>query len=194
MFTDKLKMLWNWYTIDACFLASSWHIKTRGMFAASCIGVALLVVCLEFLRRIGKEYDSYILRQYQRRVASLQYQPRASYISPKSKEVQYAEGCGPDASCAPPLPKQQFITFRATPAQQIMRGIIHAATFGVGYLVMLMAMYFNGFIILSIILGAFLGKVLCDWMVVRLPMVSDQEFDGLIEVAKGISEPTVCCG
>ena len=187
-------MLWNWYTIDACFLASSWHIKTKGMFAASCIGVALLVVCLEFLRRIGKEYDSYILRQFHRRAASLRYRPRVSYVAPKFDDERNSSGCGPDASCAPPLPDQQFITFRATPAQQITRGAIHAATFGVGYIVMLLAMYFNGYIIISIIIGAFLGKVLCDWMVVKLPLVTEQSFDESRDEAPGISEPTVCCG
>ncbi|THV95919.1 Ctr copper transporter [Aureobasidium pullulans] len=190
----KISMLWNWYTIDACFLASSWHIKTKGMFAASCIGVALLVVCLEFLRRIGKEYDSYILRQFHRRAASLRYRPRVSYVAPKFDDERNSSGCGPDASCAPPLPEQQFITFRATPAQQITRGAIHAATFGVGYIVMLLAMYFNGYVIISIIVGAFLGKVLCDWMVVKLPLVTEQSFDESRDEAPGISEPTVCCG
>jgi copper transporter 1 len=188
-------MLWNWYTIDACFLASSWQIKTHGMFAASCIGVALLVVCLEFLRRIGKEYDAYILRQFRRRATSLRSRPKVYYQAPKFiDEQQNTDGCGPDASCAPPLPMQRFITFRATPIQQITRGIIHAATFGVGYIVMLLAMYFNGFIIISIILGAFLGKVFCDWMVVRLPLALSQEFDESSNDGIGISEPTVCCG
>jgi copper transporter 1 len=187
-------MLWNWYTIDACFLASTWHIKTQGMFAASCIGVALLVVCLEFLRRLGKEYDAYILRQFHRRATSLQYRPRVSYVTPKHDDGRASNGCGPDASCAPPLPEQRFITFRATPAQQVARSVIHAATFGVGYIVMLLAMYFNGYIIISIILGAFLGKILCDWMVVRLPLVGEQSLDGSRDGAPGISEPTVCCG
>ncbi|KAG9564908.1 putative high affinity copper protein, partial [Aureobasidium melanogenum] len=190
----KISMLWNWYTIDACFLAPSWHIKTHGMFAASCIGVALLVVCLEFLRRLSKEYDTYILRQFHRRAASLQYQPRVSYVAPKFDNQGTPGDCGPDASCAPPLPEQRFITFRATPSQQIARGIIHAATFGVGYIIMLLAMYFNGYIIISIILGAFLGKVLCDWMVVRLPLIREQSYDESQDEAPASSEPTVCCG
>jgi copper transporter 1 len=193
--TNISQMLWNWYTIDACFLASSWHIKTKGMFAASCIGVILLVVALEFLRRMGKEYDAYILRQYTRRAASLRHASQESYTNSKTNSTyEYnSDGCGPDAACAPALPRQQFITFRASPAQQITRGVIHAATFGLGYIIMLLAMYFNGFIIISIIIGAFIGKVLCDWMVVRLPLVGN-EAEGTNNEAQGISEPTVCCG
>ncbi|KLU88240.1 hypothetical protein MAPG_07227 [Magnaporthiopsis poae ATCC 64411] len=38
----KMTMLFNTYTIDACFLTSDWHIKNEGMFAATCIGVLLL--------------------------------------------------------------------------------------------------------------------------------------------------------
>lgn len=59
---------------------------------------------------------------------------------------------------------------------------------------MLLAMYFNGYIIISIILGTFLGKVMCDWMVVRLPLAGEQSLDGSEDEAHGISEPTVCCG
>lgn len=58
-------MLWNWYTADACFLSSTWHITSRGMFAGSCIGVILLVLSLEFLRRLGKEYDRLLVRKHQ---------------------------------------------------------------------------------------------------------------------------------
>ena len=57
-------MLWNWHTIDACFLTSSWHIKSYAMFACTCIGVVLLVVAVEFLRRVVKEYDAYLIRKH----------------------------------------------------------------------------------------------------------------------------------
>src|ERR1700679_2420036 len=60
----KINMLWNWYTIDACFLSSSWHITSHGMLAGSCIGVICLVLLLEFLRRSVKEYDRFLVRQH----------------------------------------------------------------------------------------------------------------------------------
>lgn len=50
-------MLWNWYTIDACFLSSTWHIRSKGMFAGSVIGVFFLVMAIEGVRRLGREYD-----------------------------------------------------------------------------------------------------------------------------------------
>jgi copper transporter 1 len=56
-------MLWNWYTIDSCFLARSWHVTSKGMFAGSVIGVFLLVIAIESVRRLGREYDRYLVRE-----------------------------------------------------------------------------------------------------------------------------------
>lgn len=150
-------MLFNWYTIDACFLSSEWKIRNNGMFAATCIGVILLVMLVEFCRRLGKEYDAFLIRQFQRHVQG----------------------------SLPPTPGP--VKFRATPLQQLVRAIIHALTFGGAYIVMLLAMYFNGYVIICIFIGAGLGKFFCDWMVVTVGIDGDDK-------AKGIEESTVCCG
>lgn len=166
-------MLWNWYTIDACFLSSSWQIKNEGMFAATCIGVILLVICVEFMRRMGKEYDELLLRQFHRRATA-------------HGVALAAKGCTGDV-----VPARQTIIFRATPLQQFIRAVIHAATFGGAYIIMLLAMYFNGYVIICIFIGAGLGKFLCDWLVVRIDLdgPGDREKE-----AQGIEETTVCCG
>ena len=65
------QMLWNWNTVDACFISSTWRITSDGMFAGSCIGVICLVMCLEALRRLQREYDAYLVRQYRKRNESV---------------------------------------------------------------------------------------------------------------------------
>lgn len=55
-------MLWNWYTVDTCFLAETWHNKTKGAFAGSVIGVFLLVIAIEGLRRLAREYDRKLVK------------------------------------------------------------------------------------------------------------------------------------
>ncbi|KAK0655618.1 Ctr copper transporter family-domain-containing protein [Cercophora newfieldiana] len=169
-------MLWNWYTIDACFLSSSWLITTKGAFAATCIGVILMVAALEALRRLGKEYDEHILREFQARLTALSAGAAAS-----------EQGAGP-----------QSVTFKASPVQQLIRSVIHALTFGLAYIVMLLAMYFNGYIIISIIIGAGLGKFFCDWMTSTITIDArsgGKEGNACIGVsATGIEEPSVCCG
>ncbi|KAF8849986.1 hypothetical protein BDZ45DRAFT_680109 [Acephala macrosclerotiorum] len=47
------------------FIARSWHITFYGMFAGSCIGVILLEMALEFLKRASREYDPAILLKAQ---------------------------------------------------------------------------------------------------------------------------------
>ena len=124
------------------------------MFAGSCIGVVLLAILLEFLRRVGKEYDALIVRQFKRH-ADMQ-QAAAS-----RKTSSDAVDCCADVPPAKPQPK--VLTFRASPLQQLIRAVIHAFTFGVAYIIMLLAMYYNGYIIICIFIGAYLGAFVFQW-------------------------------
>ncbi|KAI4120842.1 MAG: hypothetical protein LQ341_007493, partial [Variospora aurantia] len=47
--------------------------------------------------------------------------------------------------------------------QQVIRALIHMLQFAVAYFIMLLAMYYNGYIIISIIIGAFLGAFIFSW-------------------------------
>ncbi|CAI6332427.1 unnamed protein product [Periconia digitata] len=152
-----MEMVWNWNVIDSCFLSGSWHVKNKSMFAASCVGVVFLVVTLEFMRRVSSEWDAFLLRSFQRRLR-LQQAAVASATP--------ASCCdGPESTFVGP----QYATFRATALQQLCRAILHGITLGLAYLLMLIIMSFNGYIFISVVLGAILGKFLCDWMVVRIP-------------------------
>ncbi|KAG6152623.1 hypothetical protein E4U37_003743 [Claviceps purpurea] len=179
----KISMLWNWYTIDACFLSSSWHITNQAMFAATCIGVILLVMLVELTRRLGREYDAFLLRQFQREASR-----------------RYLDDVDPSGSTSSSsLVRSQSVavvaTFRASLLQQLARSVLHAVTFGVAYIVMLLAMYFNGYVIICIFIGAGLGKFFCDWLEVRVAAGAAGEgvvVDG--KGGRGVEEPSVCCG
>lgn len=181
-------MLWNWYTIDACFLSSSWHIKNNGMFAATCIGVILLVMAVEFFRRLGKEYDAFLMRQFQRQ-SSRRY--AAAAVAASAAAASSSTDDSRRSLDAPPLLLPQVVTFRATVLQQGIRAVLHAVTFGGAYIVMLLAMYFNGYVIICIFIGAGLGKFVCDWFEVKMTLDGGRQAD---RVMKGIEEPSVCCG
>jgi len=139
------------------------------MFAGSCIGVILLVMSLELLRRLGKEYDRYILRQHQRVRCS------SPPLAPKNSSDKI-----PQAVTPPPADSQQFKqganengvttvlgarsnTFRPNVIQQAVRATLHMMQFGVAYFIMLLAMYYNGFIIICIVIGAWLGSFVFSW-------------------------------
>lgn len=201
-------MLWNWYTIDSCFLSESWHIASNGAFAASCIGTILLVMTMEALRRLGKEYDDWVLRGFQAQAAAVNSAAAAAAAAAASSTVTQTT----TTTTVTSLPIKngssgggggrgllrttnammategglRTVVFRASPLQQLIRSFIHAISLGLAYIVMLLVMSFNGYIIICVIIGAGLGKFFCDWM--TRPMVID--FGG---AATGIEEPTVCC-
>ena len=120
------QMLWNWYTIDACFLSTSWHITSRGMFAGSCIGVILLVVTLEALRRLSREYDQYILRNHR-------VQAVATTASGHSSDDDGTKDTNTRVS-------PTATPFTPNVMQQAIRSFIHMLQFAVAYIVMLLAM------------------------------------------------------
>lgn len=159
---QKVQMLFNFHTIDACFLSTGWQIKNNGMFAATCIGTILLVVLVEFCRRIGREYDNFLTRQFERQAA----------------HGTFAKKCESARTA---------VTFRATPLQQLTRSVIHAVTFAGAYITMLLAMYFNVYLIICIFIGAGLGKFLCDWMVVTVGI------DDVQDETRKLEETTICC-
>jgi copper transporter 1 len=106
------------------------------MMAVSCIGAALLVVCLEFLRRIGHEYDALLLRHFQRQLYAQQAALAAAMPSNCCDSLISNSGV-------------QHATFRATALQQLVRSIIHDIILGLAYIVTLLVMHFNGFIFIS---------------------------------------------
>ncbi|KAI6360461.1 hypothetical protein MCOR25_006747 [Pyricularia grisea] len=147
----KISMLWNWHTIDACFISTDWRITSTATFAGSCIGVILLVVCLEALRRSVKEFDRLLARRH---------------------------AASPDAARP----------FRPSALQQGVRAALHTAQFAMAYFIMLLAMYYNGYFIICIFIGAYIGAMAFQW----------ETFPGSGEVDGGrtsaAKEATVCCG
>ncbi|KAL2891648.1 Copper transport protein ctr4 [Ceratocystis lukuohia] len=197
--TCKINMLWNWYTIDACFLAESWHITSKGMFAGSCIGVVLMVVMLEFLRRSSKEFDRWLIAQHiaaytggAAAIGAVGAGARAaSATSEGAGSDKAGMGCGasstPAAAAAVAVASQPTVPpFRPNVWQQATRALLHVMQFALAYIIMLLAMYFNGYIIICIFIGAFIGAFIFHWETINVGSSG--------EATSAAKEPTVCCG
>ncbi|KAI0879815.1 Ctr-domain-containing protein [Annulohypoxylon maeteangense] len=150
----KVSMLWNWETIDACFLSKSWQIKTRGAFAGLCIGIAFLVILLELLRRASKVYDRYLIRQHLKKTSAL----AATVVNGSSETAHGALIAKENA-----MTLASTIPFRPNIFQQAIRALLHTLHFALAYWIMLLAMYYNGYVIISIIIGAFVGFFTLQW-------------------------------
>lgn len=140
------------------------------MFAGSCIGVILLVVSLEFLRRLGREYDRYIVGQFKyQNITAANGQENASMSSSSEGNTNNngKDFAGVDESTtrsrnfASRDPKAQ--PFRPKFFQQMIRAGLHMVQFGVAYFIMLLAMYYNGYFIICILIGAFIGSFIFSW-------------------------------
>ena len=173
-------MFWNWYTVDACFLSSSWRISSHASFLGACTAVIALVVLLEFLRRLQRKYDRYIFDRAQKKhgrgISSIitadnnQHSSRWNFETIKG----YAPNVESAQNNAVPLLADQWSKnlslstppntgpFRPSWPQQAVRGAIYTMQFVVAYMIMLLAMYYNGYILLSIFLGVFVGFCMCS--------------------------------
>jgi copper transporter 1 len=179
------QMLWNWNVIDTCFIAESWHVRSKAMFAGSCIGVILLVILLEFLRRAAKEYDRYIVQQHSKTLASSTI---GSFSSSSSSHNNGSTTKDPAASTSQAACSARAMTtskFRPSILQQAIRAALHMGAFAVAYFVMLLAMYYNGYFIICIFIGAYLGYFIFGWESFN---VGNGGEDRMQENA------TVCCG
>lgn len=130
-------MLWNWNTVDACFLSSSWHITSRGMFAGSCIGVLLLVMLLELLRRMAKEYDALLVRKHSTNNSSyVAAAGDASRAQQAASDNGENKGHGVNVQPVGSVPSGRF---RPMVLEQAVRALLHMCQFAVAYFVMLYA-------------------------------------------------------
>ncbi|OTB19270.1 hypothetical protein K445DRAFT_18879 [Daldinia sp. EC12] len=160
----KISMLWNWDTIDTCFLSDSWQVKSPGGFAALCIGVVLLVILLEALRRAARIYDRNLVRQHVRTTNALTAVSVDNSPDTANRALIVKEGAAALARTTP---------FRPKFWQQAIRALLHTLHFALAYWVMLLAMYYNGYIIISIVIGAYLGFFVLQWE--RIGPRSDDE-------------------
>ena len=132
------------------------------MFAGSCIGVICLVCVLELLRRLGREYDRYIFTQ----ASASQPGPNNSKTLTSSSSDTETGARGSTASGKGLLlgffPQKQAQA-RPTLLQQTVRALLHMLQFGVAYFIMLLAMYYNGYFIICILIGAFIGAFVFSW-------------------------------
>ncbi|WRT69879.1 uncharacterized protein IL334_006870 [Kwoniella shivajii] len=136
----KISMLWNWNTVDSCFLSASWHVRSKGMFAGTIIGVFILCNAIEFVRRVGREYDRRLIM-----AAKSQFTSTTLPEAPHNKDSQ-----------APALPYH----YRPSWIQQIIRGVAYGSQFSAAFFVMLLGMYYNGYMLFAIFLGQTTGYIL----------------------------------
>lgn len=189
----KISMLWNWYTIDTCFISRTWRNDTKGKFAGSCIGCFLLIVVAQWLNRVSRQFDIELAKR--RKLKLL-----AKYNALKTEDA--GESSLSDAATqsleALIAESDYMTTFKAlgatmshkwfiaqkdedegfaalsgccsttlnvypTPLDHVLRSIIFVLQWGLSYIIMLLFMYYNGYIIISCLIGALFGRLIFNF-------------------------------
>jgi copper transporter 1 len=96
-----------------------------------------------------------------------------------------ADGHNKNPASATASPVVAAQRFRPSILQQAMRALLHMLQFAVAYFVMLLAMYYNGYIIICIFIGAYIGYFIFGY---ESFSVGQGGRDRMEENA------TVCCG
>ncbi|GEM09524.1 copper transporter [Rhodotorula toruloides] len=140
---QQISMLWNWTTTGACFLSPQWRIRSTADYIGTLIGIFSAVVLLELVRRLAREYDRSIRAAYYRR------EERALSVLGKKSGDSAGEGGSDEEVLVPP--------FRPTARQHLFRTTFYLIQFSTSYILMLLAMYFNGGVIFAIFAGGATG-------------------------------------
>ena len=140
------------------------------MFARSCVGVIGLVILLESLRRLQREYDRHIRPKLMRdRKAGPASRNSTSGRNGSLNEISTSNMEDAPRSTVPLLGDWERLSPLRGPGhvptvfQQGIRAGIYTLQFAVGYMIMLLAMYYNGYIIICIFIGAFIGFFIFSW-------------------------------
>lgn len=194
----KISMLWNWYTIDTCFIAKSWMNDTKGKFAGSCIGCFALVVVAQWLNRCGRQFDIELternrLKQLAKRVDLSSHDSGSSMDGSLLEEYQLVSSESSFKTTLMALGRtlshHWYLNFvptsktRSTSLEEFLNGcdcgesaavypslfdhaarcILFTVQWGLSYIIMLLFMYYNGYIIISCIIGALVGRFLFNY-------------------------------
>ena len=177
----NLSMLGNWNTIHSCFLASSWSINTHAQFAGTCIGVACWVILTECVRRWAREFDRAIIAKAiqnihehdasptetwveENYVADMQADTKPSRMNQETR-IAFPMSWATTVLQSPPAATLSARDYRVRPTlwQQVIRALLYAIQFTSAYLLMLIAMSYNGYVLISMMLGALIGYFAASW-------------------------------
>ncbi|KAK9779690.1 putative Ctr copper transporter family-domain-containing protein [Seiridium cardinale] len=123
----QISMLWNWYTVDTCFLSPSWKIRSQGGFAGLCIAIILMAILAQSLGWFAKYYDQRLVRQHQHKTVALATQATQNASTNGSLIAKHAHDLSPVAA------------FRPNLMQQAIRTLIRTVHFALAYWIMLLA-------------------------------------------------------
>lgn len=163
----SMNMVWNWDTTNLCILTSSWRVTTPLSLYVSLVLIALAGVAYEWLRLYIRHLDARLSRSAS---LSSQHRRRASLLLPTSNPASASSSSSGDrrsvsmskrrslssAGASGGGGKERWVkpleTSRRT---QVWRSTLYATSIGISFVLMLIGMTFNAWVIAAIVTGTY---------------------------------------
>lgn len=161
-----MSMLWNWYTNDVCFIAKSWKTSTKGIFAGTCIGVFGLLLAINWWRRILSQYKIYCAELRNEEVKEFitaggivtKKQASHTQVTPFFKTLRHEWFWRLDKNLCVEVDDKVYIY--PSLFEHLLYCVGDTMEWSVHHCVMLLFMYFNGYVFISCMIGAGVGFML----------------------------------
>lgn len=169
----SMNMVWNYDTTNLCILSSSWRITTPFSLYLSLSIIALSAILYEYLRLYIRRLDSKLARSSINSLSPT-HRRRASLLPTSSSPSSSGGSLGisdrrskrrsSNSSDSIPGCRSGWVKpLETTRRMQIWRSTLYATSMGVSFLLMLISMTFNAYVIGAIVFG----KFHCRHMIVR---------------------------
>lgn len=163
--------MWSWNPIGACFISEKWCIykshHRSALFGATCLFAILMVIIFELLRQLARENNRHIRRSSEQR-ATFKSSNGCVTLTPcgadgQREEQIVAARMTQDSDRFVPFGARGPGTIRPTGLQQAGRALLHLIQIIVAVVIVLLALSFNGPILLCLAIGALLGYFFFTW-------------------------------
>lgn len=137
----KMNMLFNWDVENVCIVFEWWRIETPFGLLLSSLVIAGIAAGYEFLRASSRAYDNQLL------------------AADKKKDTSRRMDLEDDHSENESLLASTFVrqTTNMSQQQRVTRSVFYAILVAISFWLMLVFMTYNGFLMLSVVIGAGIG-------------------------------------
>ncbi|KAJ1026071.1 hypothetical protein NDA18_003731 [Ustilago nuda] len=162
----SMNMIWNYDTTNICILTSSWRITTPFSLYLSLAFIAFISILYEYLRLYIRRFDARLARNnpsislgiHRRRTSLL---PTSTSSSSSASERR---GVGTSKRRAATVGREDNggrngwgKELETSKKVQLWRSGLYASSVGISFLLMLIGMTFNAFVVGAIVIGAGMG-------------------------------------
>ncbi|OUT21958.1 hypothetical protein CAS74_002942 [Pichia kudriavzevii] len=178
----SMSMLWNWNTKDVCFISKQWKTSTRALFGGTCVGVFALLLAINWWRRILVQYRVYSAELRKTEVENwLQAGHPVGDTHTTFTNVDFTKRYNMVAEALIPLLEackhkwfwalnknlavqvDDMVYVYPSILEHILYCIGDTMEWSVHHTIMLLFMYFNGYVFISCMIGAFIGFMLFQY-------------------------------